>query len=237
MPDQSARGPGRPRVLSREERRAIIVEAAEALFLTRGYGETSMLDIAHASGMSKRTVYEMFETKEVLFSAMVLAQHSFAPSFAPPLPGGSAAGDLAAVLTRMGDFVLAPTQLAVIRIVIAESAKVPELARAYYEQGVARAQAVLAESIAVLAKRHGLAVDDPLETANFLFGAVFCETLLLSLVGCAEALPEGVLAKGVLAGRIERVLAVMGPGLGIGGAGSLNGRSAGAPGSSGSASG
>ncbi len=46
--------------------RAEIVEAAIALFTAQGFDDTSMSDVAAAAGVSRRTVYRYFETKDDL---------------------------------------------------------------------------------------------------------------------------------------------------------------------------
>ena len=43
------------------------------MFLERGYDATSLDDVAAASGVSKTTVYNNFQDKEGLFSAVVLS--------------------------------------------------------------------------------------------------------------------------------------------------------------------
>ncbi len=48
------------------ETRSHIVETAIDLFIRNGYGETSMEQIAEASGVSRRTVYRHFPTKDDL---------------------------------------------------------------------------------------------------------------------------------------------------------------------------
>ena len=51
--------------------RALIMEAAARVFLQRGYPGTSVDDIAAEAGVSKRTVYNVFEDKEQLFRAII----------------------------------------------------------------------------------------------------------------------------------------------------------------------
>ena len=46
-----------------------ILKAASQMFLSQGYGPTSMDAVAEAAGVSKRTVYGHFDTKYALFSA------------------------------------------------------------------------------------------------------------------------------------------------------------------------
>ncbi len=54
------------------ERRGFIIDTAEKLFLTKGYEETSMDDLAAASEYTKRTLYRYFTCKEDLYYAVTL---------------------------------------------------------------------------------------------------------------------------------------------------------------------
>jgi len=64
-------GPGRPKDL---EKRAAILEAAKTLFLSRGFGATSMDAVAAGAGVSKLTVYNHFSDKDTLFLEAVKAK-------------------------------------------------------------------------------------------------------------------------------------------------------------------
>ncbi len=55
-----------------ERKREEIIDAAEKLFFSEGFKETSMDEIAKKSEFSKRTVYKYFESKEDLYSAIAL---------------------------------------------------------------------------------------------------------------------------------------------------------------------
>jgi AcrR family transcriptional regulator len=48
-----------------------LVELAEAMFAERGYGRTSMEELARRAGVTKPVVYELFGSKDGLFSACV----------------------------------------------------------------------------------------------------------------------------------------------------------------------
>src|SRR2546430_10753050 len=54
-----------------ERSRSQIMEAALKLFSHRGYGATSVRDIAEAAGVSKGNVYHHFPDKETLFRALL----------------------------------------------------------------------------------------------------------------------------------------------------------------------
>jgi AcrR family transcriptional regulator len=48
-----------------------VLEAATALFAARGYAETSMSMIAEAAGVSVGTLYNLFDSKEALYSRLI----------------------------------------------------------------------------------------------------------------------------------------------------------------------
>ncbi len=66
--------PGGPRALSRqgEDRKATLLQHAEALFEERGYADTRMIDIARRAGVAKGLCYWYFESKEALFYEVIL---------------------------------------------------------------------------------------------------------------------------------------------------------------------
>lgn len=51
-----------------QNKKDLILEAAQALFMANGFSAVSMDDIAREAGVSKRTVYAYFKTKEDLFN-------------------------------------------------------------------------------------------------------------------------------------------------------------------------
>src|SRR4051812_19708027 len=130
--------PGRPPRLGEAERRQLLLDAAEHVFVEQGYTQTSMDDIARRAGMSKKTLYRIFDTKEALFGAVIASRRAAlaamvgADDLAPSREPREA---LAAFLTKFAAFVLAPRQSALYRLAIAESQRAPELARAFYHEG------------------------------------------------------------------------------------------------------
>jgi AcrR family transcriptional regulator len=65
-----------PRSGSRTHKR--IIDAAYRLFRRKGFTRVSMDDIAAAAGVTKRTVYQHFESKDALVGAVLTAQHELA---------------------------------------------------------------------------------------------------------------------------------------------------------------
>lgn len=50
-----------------KSKREMILDAAYALFLDKGYWDTKIIDIADTAGIGKGTVYEYFESKDAIF--------------------------------------------------------------------------------------------------------------------------------------------------------------------------
>jgi len=115
-------------------KRAAIVGAATKLFLDAGYADTSMDTIA---AVSKRTVYSHFQNKAALFAAVMvdLCQRLVGPC---PL-GEHWTGAPSEVLPVAGRWFLSlitsPEAIALQRVVMAESVRVPELGEVYMETG------------------------------------------------------------------------------------------------------
>ncbi|MDV6373903.1 TetR/AcrR family transcriptional regulator [Deinococcus arenicola] len=64
--------PARARSLAeKQQRRADILNAAQALWMTTPYPELSMSEVASAASLAKGTLYLYFDTKEELFLALV----------------------------------------------------------------------------------------------------------------------------------------------------------------------
>ena len=114
-----------------------ILDVATELFLREGYGATSIEAVAARAGISKRTFYHRFDGKASLFAAVVhrIIERIRPPASVPLLVGTT----LPEVLTRLAGFILdaalSPQAIALHRLITAESARFPELARAVNDEG------------------------------------------------------------------------------------------------------
>jgi TetR/AcrR family transcriptional regulator, mexJK operon transcriptional repressor len=123
---------GRPSKADALRLRERILTAATELFLAEGYGSTSIEAVAARARISKRTLYDRFEDKAALFAAAVheVIEHNRPPPEVPLIEGAA----LPDMLRRLAQFILhaalAPEALAVYRLVHAEAARFPQLARA-----------------------------------------------------------------------------------------------------------
>lgn len=156
---------GRPKDLGKRD---AILDAASRLFLAHGFARTSMEAVAEHANVSKITVYAHFSDKETLFSAMIRARceaYNRPERFAvyADLPPREA-------LTEMGRNFLAllldPEVLRLYRVVSAEAASRPKVARLFYEAGPERAIGLFAEYFRRAGARGHFAIDDPEKVAD-----------------------------------------------------------------------
>jgi AcrR family transcriptional regulator len=133
--DQAVIRTGRP---SKERAEALgdhVVEIADALFIEKGYGATSMATVASKARVGKQTLYRRFPDKAALFREVV--RRRIDAMIVTP-PDGVASRDPLGDLKRMGraalDVVLDPEFVRLYRIIIAEAVPFPELACAASDQ-------------------------------------------------------------------------------------------------------
>jgi TetR/AcrR family transcriptional regulator, regulator of autoinduction and epiphytic fitness len=117
-----------------QEKRALIVAAATALFLELGYDRTSLARIAECSGVSRATLFKQFPSKAALFEAIVTEAWSTAEEEEPP-PAGNVVDGLRIIGRRYAELLGRAQMADLFRIVIAELPRFPELAHAQFSQG------------------------------------------------------------------------------------------------------
>ena len=117
-----------------QEKRALILSAATALFLELGYDRTSLARIAERSGVSRATLFKQFPTKAALFDAMVNESWATSDDEDPP-PAGDVVAGLSAIGRRYAELLSRARMTDLFRIVIAELPRFPELADAQFAQG------------------------------------------------------------------------------------------------------
>ncbi|MEH2438474.1 MAG: TetR/AcrR family transcriptional regulator [Nostoc sp.] len=122
------------RELSPEKTEAILRGAMQE-FLEHGYAGARIDKIVAASGVSKATVYRRFPNKEALFTALIQRMASKAILFQQqdfPSPQEEPAAFLKRFATAMLDNIAQNSQeLMLLRIIMGESGRFPELAQAF----------------------------------------------------------------------------------------------------------
>jgi AcrR family transcriptional regulator len=160
---------GRP---SRAEAEALserIVDVAIKLFLSHGYGVTSIEAVAQAAGISKRTFYHRFADKPALFSAAV---HRIIDRLRPPANVPLVEGaDLREILERLAAMILraalTPQAIALHRLIVGESGRFPKLAAVVHRQGATQhAIRLIAGILDREVEARRIALDDPIFAAE-----------------------------------------------------------------------
>ena len=115
------------------ERITHLLTVAKTTFGEKGFAATTMDDIAGAAGMSKKTLYKLFDSKSDLFRAMLTANLQRFAFLDEPQSHASAIEDLRRALRKIADIVLVPDEIALHRLLIAERRQSPALATIFSE--------------------------------------------------------------------------------------------------------
>jgi len=143
-------------------KRRQVMDGARAAFLNAGFDGASMNDIARAAGVSKGTLYAYFDSKEQLFEALIREDKEQQAERLCAFPDDC---DPAALLRGFGrrlvEHILRPGAIAQVRVVIAATARFPQLGRAFYDAGPGYGIERLSARLAAFAERGALNVPDP----------------------------------------------------------------------------
>jgi AcrR family transcriptional regulator len=181
----------RERQKSREKTQAIL-KAAMKEFLAHGYAATSMDRLAKSAGVSKATIYNHFQDKEQLFNAVIqdLVKEKFQPILSLDNPQ-SFPGKPQEVLQQIALTMLKHgsrdrTLQNFIRIIIGESGRFPELAKAYIYH-------IASPSIMALTKylkfHPELNLTNPEATVRIYLGTLFYYVMLQELLYGKDIIP------------------------------------------------
>ena len=120
-----------------------ILDAAQQVFLKRGYQSTSLDEIAETAPASKPTIYAHFPGKEALFEAVVARVIAGLTNFEGFAPKGRTVQDkLAGLGTEIVERFIDET-IGITRATIAEADRFPALSRQVHEHGRDRAAAAV----------------------------------------------------------------------------------------------
>src|SRR5438045_1444975 len=122
---------------SDSRKRQQILDGARQAFLEHGYDGASVNDIMRAAGVSKGTIYAYFPSKEKVFQALIFEDRRRQAERLVDFEDGDR--DPRDVLRQFGfqlmRMLTEPHSIAYVRIVMAATAKFPEIGRTFYEAG------------------------------------------------------------------------------------------------------
>jgi AcrR family transcriptional regulator len=122
------------------ERRAAIIEAALDEFIARGFTATRLDDVAKRAGVAKGTIYLHFKDKESMFEELIrTALVPLIGRLAPPSLAGGSIRDAVEGFARTFIQEVAGTRRGdIVRLIVAEGPRFPEIADFYYREVVSR---------------------------------------------------------------------------------------------------
>jgi AcrR family transcriptional regulator len=170
--EQVRRPRGRPPVRSDEETRHLLIESAEQEFGAKGFAGACMADVAERAGVSTKTIYRLFPNKSDLLAQVVsdrIGQFMLEidADALDTLPISEA---LERIMTAYGTLMLSERTIAMHRLVIGECEKFPEIASAFYERAIQRANEGISTWLCRQCERGVIALDDPTMAAGILRG-------------------------------------------------------------------
>ena len=181
-----------------------IIDAAVAEFQDKGFAAASMDRVSARAGVSKRTVYKYFESKEKLFKAIIdevsekladIGEIAFEKS-APLRPQLIALGQAQGALMRSAEF------MAMARMLTSETLRSPETAKAAQDR-IDKTSAIAA-MIADAARDGRLEVADPQEVAHEFLGLIKAKAFWPVIFGGAMVSPEDM--QRIVEGSVDMIL-------------------------------
>jgi len=171
-----------------ERKRQAIQTAGAAVFLDRGYEAASMDVIAAEAKVSKQTIYNHFHSKDELFKAII---SDMTTALVIPLSISEAAASTPQKLLQsfacdLLKLMLTPSSLAMYRLIVAESARVPELGATLYAAGAGQLLHKLAGYLEWETKRGRLAIENTESAAELFVGMLTGRLRFRVLVGDCE---------------------------------------------------
>ncbi|MEW6640105.1 MAG: TetR/AcrR family transcriptional regulator [Pseudomonadota bacterium] len=134
-----------------QERRDAILAAALDAFVERGFAATRLEDIAAQAGVAKGTIYLHFADKEALFQELVRSHIGplIAQLATPPAGDGSVRAMVEAFASTFVREVAGTRRGDIVRLIISEGARFPQLSEFYYREVVSRGVEAMGRMVAL----------------------------------------------------------------------------------------
>ena len=155
------------------ERRASLLQAANTLFLEKGFNAVSLDDIVQVCGGSKAAVYQYFGSKKGLLGALFeyRCENFFKenPLFERKV-GQSLHDTLLQTAKKAYNAFNAPDNIAFTRLMVEESQRDPELAQLAYDTGPKRGLMIITKLLEHAHAQGEIDCPYPYESATLFFG-------------------------------------------------------------------
>jgi AcrR family transcriptional regulator len=179
------------------DKRQLILDAALDEFAARGFADTRLDDVAKRAGVAKGTIYLYFHDKESLFQDLVRTRLS-------PLIGtieAAAVRELPIrslvelIITTFVEEIYGTRRKDVIRLIISEGTRFPELAKFYYSEVIGRVLPMLRQRLRLAVERGELGNDALARFPQLLVAPALMAILWNGLFGRFEPLDVGALMR------------------------------------------
>ena len=208
-----------PKAALMTRKRAAIVGAAREAFLRTGYAEASVNHIAAAAGVSIKTLYRHFDSKDDLFSAVMQAACDGPPTAEPldkadePPPAWYVSPPGVALALAGQEYlhhVLSAEQIDLYRVVTRDAARFPEVGRRYQAEVVGSREAIFAGYLDLWIAREGWTVRDPAAAAQTFAGLLKAGVYEERLLGLAAPDDTDIIARAASAASRMLILLAAG---------------------------
>ncbi len=144
--ERAAASTEKKRQRRKDARPAEIIEAGLAEFAEKGFAGARLSDVAARAGVVKGTIYRYFDNKEALFQAAVksriISTLDDVGDLVEAYPG-STDELLRLVLKVIYEKIVASDARVLLRIIIAEGARFPDIPAYYYRESIAKGMALI----------------------------------------------------------------------------------------------
>ena len=187
--NEERRGRGRPQARPDEETRTVILDAARQEFASSGYAGTSMESVARRAGVSTKTLYRLLPNKAALFEAIVTdgIDRFVSRIRLRACDGRDVEGALRDALIAVGELILDGSVIGLLRMVIGESDKFPEISDTFYNKAIKRTESTLANWLKAQDERGLISIDNASEAAGMLLGMLAFQPQRAVMFGHAPA--------------------------------------------------
>jgi AcrR family transcriptional regulator len=182
---------GRPQIRCDDDTRQLIIEAAAQEFQANGYAAAGMCAVAARAGVSTKTLYRLIPTKADLFRSVVSDRigRFMLEIDAQALDGLDPAHGLEHILNAYGRLTLDAETVPLIRLVVGECGRFPELGATFYEVAIRRTSDAMADWLREQSRRGLISIDDPNAASGMLRGMMTMEPQRAVMLG-QRAVPD-----------------------------------------------
>ncbi|MGR9173877.1 TetR/AcrR family transcriptional regulator [Hyphomicrobiales bacterium] len=171
--EEMQRKRGRPKASSDDEKRSHIVANAGKIFVKHGYAASTTAIVAAEAGVSKQTLYRLFESKEELFAAVVRDHRRMMLDLPRQPEQGPVSRSLEQIFMIDMDEERDIARAGLLQLVFREAPQFPELIEILNNEGLLASRQLLADWLEARQAEGRLRLDDAASGARMLMDMVF----------------------------------------------------------------